>query len=245
MAQRVQITVDVGAGAPIEVIRQIIDNLDTVCQFGGELQYRVALVEAQRAVLSDPGRWIPGLRPSSPWWSELKAGGGVPTGDGPFREPGTTTPLDALLSFSPDFAPAISRYLEESNSTQDTVTTVESIKYSNPLDIVLGAGIAGGIALIPVVLQMIRDWPARRRLNNAAVADTENVVAARKQLRDGLVRQMLNGNIPVSGPQINDLLTLDVARAMLSLRDTRFSMNELESGDAGSSEKGDADSSQE
>ncbi|MCA2261988.1 hypothetical protein [Mycobacterium marseillense] len=235
MAQRVQITVEVGAGAPIEVIRQIIDNLDTVCQFGGELQYRVALAVAQQAVLRDPGRWIPGPRPSA--WHDLKAGGGVPTGDRPsFIESGTT-PLDALLSFSPDFAPAISRYLEESDSTQDTVTTVESIKYSNPLEIVLGAGIAGGIALIPVVLQMIRDWPARRRLNNAAVADIENVVAARKQLRDGLVRQMLNGNIPVSAPQINDLLTLDVARAMLSLRDTRFSMSELESGDAGSSQE--------
>lgn len=60
MARRVQITIDLGAGAPIEVLRQIIDDLDTVCQFGGQLQYQAAITTAELAILRRPQGWIRG-----------------------------------------------------------------------------------------------------------------------------------------------------------------------------------------
>ena len=114
-------------------------------------------------------------------------------------------------------APAISRYLEENNSTQDTITTVESIRYSNPIEIV----VAAGIITTTVVLGMVRDWQARRRLNNAVAADVENIVLARKEIRGEVVRRVVRGNFPLSAPQIDDLLSLDVARAMQALGDSR------------------------
>jgi hypothetical protein len=126
-------------------------------------------------------------------------------------------------------APAVSRYLEENNSTQDTITTVESIRYSNPIELVLGAGFVTAV----VVLRIIRDWPARRRVNAAVASDVESSVLLRKELRDEISRRARESNIPISAAQIDDLLTLDVARAMSALGDSEFSMRELESGDDG------------
>jgi hypothetical protein len=58
MARRVEVTVDLGAGAPIEVVRQVIDDLNTVCQFGGKLRYQAAIATAEWAVLRSPSDWI-------------------------------------------------------------------------------------------------------------------------------------------------------------------------------------------
>lgn len=213
MAQRVEVTVDLGAGAPIEVVRQVIDNLDTVCQFGGELQYRAAMAEAEWAILRRPTGWIRG----NDYDEYIFA---VDAWAGPRRGPLAALPAAIL-------APAVSRYLDENNATQDTITTVESIRYTNPIEIVLGVGIVALIAL-----RTVRDWQARRRLNAAVVADFENQVLARKELRDELVRRVVQGNIPISAVQVDDLLTLDVSRAMSALGDSQLSMREIESGDS-------------
>lgn len=214
MAQRVQITIDIGAGAPIEVIRQVIDNLDTVCQFGGELQYQAAMAQAEWAILRRPTNWIRGND-----YDEYIFSLQMP-GDPVFlRGPIAAIPTAIL-------APAISRYLDENNSTQDTITTVESIRYSNPIEVVLGLGV---LALLTI--ETARDWHARRRLNAAMAADFENEVLARKELRDELVRRVREGRIPLSATQIEDLLTLDVAKAMSALGNSRFDMRQLESGE--------------
>lgn len=223
MAQRVQITIDLGAGAPIEVIRQVIDNLDTVCQFAGDLQYQVAQAQAQTAVLENPERWMLG-----PQYEDLPR---IPYAGSTRGEP-TLNPVAAMLS--PLFARGISRYLDENDSTEDTITTVESIRYSNPIEIVLGAGAVAYLVL--EVLKMARDWSGRRRINAAIAADFESQVHARKQLRDALVRRTVHDNIPLSAAQIDDLLTLDVAGAMAGLRDSEFSMRDL-----GPGKKDDAD----
>lgn len=220
MARRVQITIDLGAGAPIEVLRQIIDDLDTVCQFGGQLQYQAAITTAEWAILRRPQGWIRGSDYDDYLFGGQAWGGPIVGGRGPF----VAIPAAIL-------APAVSRYLEESNATQDTVTTVESISYSNPIELVIGAGV-----VTIVVLRIVRDWRDRRRLNAAVAADVENQVLARKELRDELVRQVLQGNVPLSAAQVDDLLTPDIARAMSALGDSRFSMRELELGDDGTPE---------
>ncbi len=221
MARRVEVTVDLGAGAPVEVIRQVVDDLDTVCQFAGELQFRAVVAEAEWAILRRPTGWITDSEYDEYLFAADAWGGPM------FGRRGSVAIPAAIL------APAVSRYLDENNATQDTITTVESIRYSNPMEFVLGVGIVAAV----VVLRTIRDWPARRRLNAALAADVENHVLARKELRDEVVRRAVDGNIRLSAQQIDDLLTLDVARAMSALGDSRFSMRELES-DVDESEPG-------
>ena len=127
----------------------------------------------------------------------------------------------------PILALAVSRYLEENNATQDTITTVESVRYSNPMDLVLYAGMVTTV----VVFRAIRDWAARLRLDAALATEVENTVLARKKLRDEINRRIIQDGIPISPTQVDDLLTLDVARAMSALGDAQFTMRELESGD--------------
>jgi hypothetical protein len=154
----VEVTVDLGAGAPIEVVRQVIDDLDTVCQFDGKLQYQAATATPEWAVLRSPSDWIR----EQPKYDLF----GVEVSRGPIIDPrGRVSTIPAAI-----LAPAVSRYLEENNSTQDTITTVESIRYSNPIEFVLGAGFVTAV----VVLGIIRDWAARRRVNAAVAADVEN-----------------------------------------------------------------------
>jgi hypothetical protein len=196
-----------------------MDDLDTVCQFGGKLQYQAAVASAEWAVLRNPSDWIRG-----PDYEEYLFG--VRVWGGPRLDPrGRVPEVSAIPAVI--FAPAVSRFLEENNSTQDTITTVESIRYSNPIEYVLAAGFVTAV----VVLRIIRDWPARRRLNAAVAADVENTVLARKELRDEINRRARESNIPISAAQIDGLLTLDVARAMSALGDSGFGMRELESGD--------------
>jgi len=207
MAQRVAITVDLGGGAPIEVIRQVIDDLDTACQFGGALQYQAARARAELAILRRPSGWITDeyvvAKPVPPLFDLYGRLGAIP---------------------APILEPAIARYLAETNTAQETLTTVESIRYSNPLEVVLAAA----MLTAGVVLRTVRDWPSRRRLNDAVADDVRNIVLARKELRDELVRHAIEGNIPIGAAQIEELLTLDVTRALTALGDSHISLRELE-----------------
>ena len=213
MAQRrVEVTIDLGAGAAIEVVRQLIDDLDTVCQFGGELQYQAAVAAAELAIRLSPADWVREVDFERYRIGSIRLGLDRPVAAIP------AVPAAIL-------APAVSRYLEANNSTQDTISTVESIRYSNPIEIVLGVGIVALLAL-----RTVRDWPARRRVNAATAADVQNQVLARKLLRDEIVRRVLEGDISLSAAQVDAALTLDVAGAMSALGDSRFSMKELDSG---------------
>jgi hypothetical protein len=214
MAQRVGITVNIGAGAPIEVIRQLVDDLDTVCQFGGEPQYRAAVASAELAVLRRPTAWI-----SPRDYDEFEFG--IPVWGGAISRRGPVAVLPTAL-----LAPAVSRYLAEYNPTQDATTSIETIRYSNPIEIVL---VVGGLTLM--ALGMARDWTARRRVNAAVAADIENTVEARRIIREQIARRFVEGDIPLSAPQVDDLLTLDVARAMQALGNTNPDLRELNAGE--------------
>ncbi|UMB70135.1 hypothetical protein [Mycobacterium paraterrae] len=186
----------------------MIDNLDTACQFGGALQYQAARVQAELAILRRPSAWVEGPAYEDyqfPWKF-----GGLP---------------QAILDA------ATARYLAETNVVQETLTTVESIRYSNPIEIVLGAAMLTAV----VVLRTVRDWPSRRRLNDAVADDARNIVLARKELRDALVRNVIDGNIPIGSQQIEELLTLDVTRALTALGDSQITLQELEGTDKSNS----------
>lgn len=216
MAQRVEVTVNLGAGAPIEVLRQVIDDLDTVCQFGGELQYLTAVAYAELAVLRRPGRWIP-PRYLDDFFASAET---IPSGAAvPLEWYGDPVPRVIVGS-------AVSRYLAENDPSRDTTTTVESIRFSNPLEIVLGVGL-----LTLAGLQVARDWRDRRRVNAAVAADIENTVAARREIRDELVRRFVEERVPLAPNHIDELLTLDVARAMQALGNAQPNLRELPAGD--------------
>jgi hypothetical protein len=210
MAQRAAITVDVGASAPIEVIRQTIDDFDSVCQFSGSLQYQAAIAEAEVAIIRRPTAWI-----SGPAYDDYVLN--VERFFPPFGRGGVGVPAAIL-------APALSRYLEQYNVSRETTTTVESIRYSNPLEIIFGIGVVGLL-----VLQTVRDWSGRRRLNTAVAAEFENTMYARKIFRDELQRRLLEGSIPITPQLLNELLSIDVARSMEALGNSQFTLRELES----------------
>ena len=211
MSQRVEVTVNVGAGAPIEVLRQVIDSLDTVCQFGGELQYRAAVANAELEVLRRPDEWL----------SRLDFRDYFLRPDYPINRPSQLRGIAASLPRAV-LAPAVSHYLAVNDPTPDTITSVERIRYSNPIEIVLGEGL-----LTLAGLQLARDWRDRRRVNAAVAADMENTVAARKEIRDELVRRFVEDRVPLAPAQVDDLLTLDVARAMQALGNSQLSLKEL------------------
>lgn len=211
MSQRVEVTVNVGAGAPIEVLRQVIDSLDTVCQFGGELQYRAAVANAELEVLRRPDEWL----------SRLDFRDYFLRPDYPINRPSQLRGIAASLPRAV-LAPAVSQYLAVNDPTPDTITSVERIRYSNPIEIVLGVGL-----LTLAGLQLARDWRDRRRVNAAVAADMENTVAARKEIRDELVRRFVEDRVPLAPAQVDDLLTLDVARAMQALGNSQLSLKEL------------------
>lgn len=204
MTHRAAISINLGAGAPIEVVRQLIDDFDSICQFSGALQYRAAIAEAEAAILRRPAGWVSG-RDFDDYFFMPYARGGV-----------AAVPAAIL-------APALSRYLAENNVSRETTTTVESIRYSNPFEIVFGIGVVGLL-----VLQTIRDWSGRRRVNAAVAADVENTVNARKVIRDDLTRRFLDSDVPVSPQLLDDLLTVDLAGSMQALGDSQFTLDELE-----------------
>jgi hypothetical protein len=119
----------------------------------------------------------------------------------------------------------ISGCLEEFDPARDTITTVDSIRYENPIEIVLGVG-----ALAAWLLTIVRDWPGRRRLNKAIAADEENQVPARKELLDLIVRGQERATSPFPCPD-HDLLTIDITKAMTALGDSRISLREPGSAD--------------
>ncbi len=63
----------------------------------------------------------------------------------------------------------------------------------NPAMTALTHGVVAGAAVLAAIaaLRAIRDWPARRRLNHAIVADIENKLLARRVLREALVHQLI------------------------------------------------------
>jgi hypothetical protein len=152
MAQRGAISINLGAGAPIEVIRQTIDDFDSVCQFSGALQYQAAIAEAETAIIRRPTAWISGQAYDD---YVLNVERYFP----PFIRGGFASLPASIM------APALSRYLDQNNVSSETTTTVESISYSNPLEIVFGIGVVG-LLVLQTIRGLVEASPpqCRRRL---------------------------------------------------------------------------------
>lgn len=93
--------------------------------------------------------------------------------------------------------------------------TVQSLRYENPLELVILAG--GAVAVY--VIRLIRDWPARRRINNAAATEYENAVIFRQKFRDRILDSIDKGELPITPELVESLLTDDVANALSAVSD--------------------------
>lgn len=92
---------------------------------------------------------------------------------------------------------------------------VVSLRYENPLDMVI---LAGGVVVV-YVLKMLREWSARRRLNNATATEYENGVTFREEVRSRVLAAIDNGTLPLSPDLVQSLLTDDVASSLGVLGD--------------------------
>jgi hypothetical protein len=205
MAQRVAVGIEIGSYAPIELVRGVLDSLDTMCQFGAELSYYAAVNSAQLTAMQ---------------FSQSQE----------FRErvANTTKRTDALrfpnALILPALGPLVSRYLSGRNADDDE-TFVESVSYGSPAEIILAAG-----TVTVFVLQLIQSWRPRRRIMDAQADDVTHTMESRGRLREFVVTQILAGNIPLTEAQINALLTPDVEDAFRMLNERGFRIDELPEG---------------
>jgi hypothetical protein len=93
--------------------------------------------------------------------------------------------------------------------------TVQSLRYENPLELVI---LAGGAVIISIV-RMLRDWPDRRRLNHAVASEYENRVAFRERVRERVLQKIDDGTLPITQETMEALLTDDVTDALGTLGD--------------------------
>lgn len=203
---RVAVSVDLGAGAPIEVVAAVIGHLNAVCQLGGQLQDRVTQADALRAVLRRSGPWLEDAVDFDRYWR-----------------------LGYLLALPdperfvvPSLENAVATYIRENDLDSGDVH-VERLTYENPVEIVLAVG-----AVVLAVLTLVRDWPDRVRINRARADDYENQVATRKLIRRMLVDGLASGQYPLRPEHIDDLLTKDATDAFRALGNSGIHLQNLE-----------------
>lgn len=195
-----------------------------MCTFGQQLQNHALRNEAERVVRSDPEKWLQPEIERIEQERRLRAERNRERDDDLVSVAALEVPAEVLRAQLQEdaLARAVRRYMAEADADQ-TTTTVESIRYSNPIEFVLCTALVTAV----VVLRTLRDWPARRRLNHAVAMDAENIAIARLRLRDEFVRRAVDGEIELSVKEIEHLLKLDVTRALRALGDSPLEMREL------------------
>lgn len=193
----VAVSLDLGPGAPIEVVSAVIGHLNAVCQLGSQLQIHVSRTRALAAVLREPGPWQ--------------------------RADIDLTELWDSGYLSPSLELHIASYMHSHDLDSDGDVHVERLTYENPIEVVVAVG-----AVVLAVLRLVRDWPARRRINRARASDYEDQVAARKQVRRILVDGIASGQYSLRPKDIDNLLTKDAVDAFRALGNGRIDVRELD-----------------
>jgi hypothetical protein len=205
----VHLQLDLGANAPIEVVAGVLGDVSLVCGLGGELQRHVTRNRALREVLSRGGRFV-----GDPEWDYLIG-----------RKSPYWVPPALLAGFvSPTLERDVAVWTAELGLEEDADTLVREVNYRNPLvAVLLLAG--GGVTL--ALLKFLRDWPARRRINQAVADDYEDRVRARKRVRRAATDALVGGDLPLTPDLVDALLTDDTVRALDVLGRADLSLQEL------------------
>lgn len=120
---------------------------------------------------------------------------------------------------------AVDRYMQERNLDNGDVI-VESVSYHNPLELIVSVGTVGFVIL--KLVSELRDWPARRRMNNTAAAEFEDTARARRKIRSALVERIVSGEQPIPLELIDSLLTDGVVESFRALTRADMQVEELE-----------------
>lgn len=196
----VRLRVDLGENAPIEVVASVIGDISRVCVFGGELQRHVARNLALRQVLLRPGPF------DDPELDYLLRE----------RYPYGLWPASVFLTglASQALEREITAFMAEYRLEEDADTLVRELTYRNPVEAALVLA-SGGVVL--ALLTLLRDWPSRRRINQAVARDYEDEVRARKRVRKTVTDALVGGELPLTPELIDHLLTDDTVRALDAL----------------------------
>lgn len=205
----VTIGLNMGPNVLIEDLAGFLADVGTVCGFAVKLQRAVDRNEAIYEVMVGRPDFLPDPEDLLLWRFGRSRVFGWPGSAG--------VPV-------PSVERAIRAQLQQSEADAKAEIRVQSFSYQNPAELIILAG--GGVVL--AVLRMVRDWSARRRLNDAVAEDYESAVRARDELRRELVERFVSGQLRITPEQVSDLLTADVENALLALRDIPLSIEGLD-----------------
>jgi hypothetical protein len=210
--QRLRLRLDLGRRTDIQFLTSALDDMSTVCSFGGDLQRVADRNLATYEVLQRPSRYLEDweLFEQDQWYRF-------------FRERGSRYPVvpllpASLLTESPALNRAVAARLRQTESERDARVVVEELHYSNPVEWII---LASGVVLLGVI-KLIRDWPDRRELNQMVAANYRSVTRDRERARQIALNQLERGEYRLSRKQIEDLFTDDVADALGALGDARL-----------------------
>lgn len=138
--------------------------------------------------------------------------------------------LNGLDPWSSALSPAARRWLSSYEAEHPTdEPTIRALTYNNPIELIIGAS-AGAALALGWLLGVIRDFPARRRIANAAAQEAENVVTARQQLRQQLLQAHARGELSASPAEVMAAIGEDPLIAIQRLQAIDASVVEREQG---------------
>lgn len=204
--QQFRLRVDLGRLSDIQQLSAVLRDLSAVCTAAGALQGLVDRNQAVYDVLRRPGPYLDE-------WFDLDLEFLRPRRRWPY---GAATSIDPLLASSPGFNQAVSERMQ--SSVNDSRVRVVRLEFSNPLELVI---VASGAVVISMV-RLLRDWPARRALNDAVAQNYRDTAHDRARVRQIIIEQLASGEHRLSAEQVADVFTAEVADAMLALGDARL-----------------------
>lgn len=211
---RVELRADFGPEVEVQVLAAALGDIAKVSDFAMACQ---GIADRNEVVVQLLREWPPDLEPDWLWRRQ-----------GPVDRYAPALARDTL-----DSSPEWNRMVREYGGYNNTgAVRVERLEYHNPLEMVI---LVSG-AVVIWVLRLIRDWPAKRRLNDAVAGEFEDRARTRRQLRELVVEEAAREGVRLSADQLRELLDDDTLDAMRALGDSRLEIRGLESGTEQSSQ---------
>jgi hypothetical protein len=205
-AQRASLSIDIGPNAAFDTLAAVVSDLREVLDFAHEVQ---AIIDRNDAAYSVLRR-----RDLGPFFADFDLSPDYVRSEF----------LAALITSGTPFvrSAAFERAVEQrlTELAEDRIVRVDELRYVNPLDIHFHFD-GGGIARI---LEIIRDWPARRReaaakarAAEARANSYEEDLRFKRELHDEVLGAFASEEFRISRDEIARLLTASVQQSLGAL----------------------------